>query len=38
MHILTPREAWAAFLRLPLSEQEFARIAANVPAYFPKSE
>jgi hypothetical protein len=38
MHILTPHEAWAAFLRLPLSEAEFARIAANVPAYFPKSE
>jgi predicted TIM-barrel fold metal-dependent hydrolase len=32
---LAPREAWAAFLRLPLTEEEFARIAANVPPYFP---
>jgi len=27
---LRPREAWAAFRRLPLTEDEFARIAANV--------
>ena len=32
---LRPREAWAAFLRLPLSEGEFARIARNVPPYMP---
>lgn len=32
---LRPREAWAAFRRLPLSEAEFARIARNVPPYFP---
>ena len=31
---LRPRDAWAAFLRLPLSEREFARIARNVPPYF----
>ena len=31
---LRPREAWAAFLRLPLTDAEFARIAANVPPYF----
>ena len=31
---LRPREAWAAFRRLPLSEGEFARIARNVPPYF----
>lgn len=31
---LRPRAAWAAFRRLPLSEAEFARIAANVPPYF----
>jgi predicted TIM-barrel fold metal-dependent hydrolase len=29
-----PRESWAAFRRLPLTEEEFARIAANVPPYF----
>ena len=33
---LAPREAWAAFLRLPLTEEEFARIAANVPSCFPQ--
>ena len=31
---LRPREAWATFLRLPLGEGEFARIARNVPPYF----
>jgi predicted TIM-barrel fold metal-dependent hydrolase len=31
---LRPRESWAAFKRLPLTEEEFARIAANVPPYF----
>lgn len=30
---LPPREGWAAFLRLPLSEDEFRTIAGNVPAY-----
>lgn len=28
-----PREAWAAFRRLPLTESELARIAANVAPY-----
>jgi predicted TIM-barrel fold metal-dependent hydrolase len=32
---LRPREAWAAFLRLPLGEAEFRQIAGNVPPYFP---
>jgi predicted TIM-barrel fold metal-dependent hydrolase len=31
---LRPRESWAAFRKLPLSEAEFARIANNVPPYF----
>lgn len=31
---LRPREAWAAFRKLPLSPAEFAHIAANVPPYF----
>lgn len=31
---LRPREAWAAFLRLPLSEAEFRQIAGNVPPYW----
>ena len=31
---LRPREAWAAFRRLPLAEGEFAQIARNVPPYF----
>jgi len=31
---LRPREAWAAFRRLPLSEAEFAQVAANVAPYF----
>lgn len=31
---LRPREAWAAFRRLPLTEAEFAHIARNVPPYF----
>jgi uncharacterized protein len=30
---LRPREAWAAFRRLPLSEEEFATIAANLAPY-----
>ena len=30
---LRPREAWAAFRRLPLAGHEFARIAANVAPY-----
>jgi hypothetical protein len=28
-----PREAWATFRRLPLTEQEFERIATNVTPY-----
>lgn len=31
---LRPREAWAAFRRLPLTEEEFAQIARNLPPYF----
>lgn len=31
---LRPRESWAAFRRLPLTDSEFAQIAANVPPYF----
>jgi predicted TIM-barrel fold metal-dependent hydrolase len=31
---LRPRESWAAFRKLPLSEAEFARIANNVPPYY----
>jgi len=31
---LRPREAWAAFLRLPLSAREIAQIAGNVPPYW----
>jgi predicted TIM-barrel fold metal-dependent hydrolase len=30
---LSPREGWAAFRRLPLTEQEFTQIAANVAPY-----
>jgi predicted TIM-barrel fold metal-dependent hydrolase len=30
---LRPREGWAAFRRLPLREDEFARIASNVAPY-----
>jgi predicted TIM-barrel fold metal-dependent hydrolase len=30
---LRPREAWAAFRKLPLSEEEFAAIASNVAPY-----
>jgi predicted TIM-barrel fold metal-dependent hydrolase len=30
---LRPREGWAAFRRLPLTEEEFARIARNVAPY-----
>lgn len=30
---LRPREAWAAFRRLPLSEAEFAQVAGNVAPY-----
>jgi predicted TIM-barrel fold metal-dependent hydrolase len=33
---LRPRDAWAAFRKLPLSPAEFAHIAANVPPYFPE--
>ena len=31
---LRPREGWAAFRRLPLQEEEFARIAENIAPYF----
>jgi hypothetical protein len=31
---LRPRESWEAFRKLPLTEAEFAQIAANVPPYF----
>ena len=31
---LRPRESWAAFRRLPLSEDEFEQIASNVAPYF----
>jgi uncharacterized protein len=30
---LRPREGWAAFRRLPLTDEEFARIASNVAPY-----
>ena len=30
---LRPREGWAAFRGLPLTEDELARIAANVAPY-----
>lgn len=30
---LAPREGWAAFLRLPLTPEEFRTIASNVPPY-----
>jgi predicted TIM-barrel fold metal-dependent hydrolase len=30
---LRPREAWAAFRRLPLTESELVRIAGNVAPY-----
>ena len=30
---LRPREAWAAFRKLPLTQVEFAQIAGNVPPY-----
>lgn len=30
---LRPREAWQAFLRLPLTDDEFTRIASNVAPY-----
>jgi uncharacterized protein len=30
---LPPREGWAAFRRLPLSDEEFRTIAGNVPPY-----
>ncbi len=29
----TPRDAWASFMRIPLSDAEFKRIAANVAPY-----
>jgi hypothetical protein len=31
---LRPRESWAAFRRLPLTEAEFRQIAKNVAPYF----
>jgi predicted TIM-barrel fold metal-dependent hydrolase len=31
---LRPRESWAAFGKLPLTDAEFAQIAGNVPPYF----
>jgi predicted TIM-barrel fold metal-dependent hydrolase len=31
---LRPRAAWAAFRRLPLTEEEFRQVAANVAPYF----
>jgi len=31
---LRPRESWAAFRKLPLTQAEFAQIAANVSPYF----
>jgi uncharacterized protein len=31
-----PREAWAAFRKLPLTDAEFQTIAANVPPYLRK--
>jgi predicted TIM-barrel fold metal-dependent hydrolase len=31
---LRPRESWAAFRKLPLTDEEFAQIARNVPPYF----
>ena len=31
---LRPRESWAAFRQLPLSEAEFKRIAGNVAPYW----
>jgi hypothetical protein len=30
---LTPREAWAVFRRLPLTEMEFRTIATNIAPY-----
>ena len=30
---LAPREAWAAFLQLPLSDDEFRTIANNIAPY-----
>lgn len=35
---LRPREEWAAFRRLPLTEAEFARIASNVTPYLMDSD
>ena len=32
---LRPRESWAAFHQLPLTQDEFARIAGNVAPYLP---
>jgi hypothetical protein len=31
---LRPREGWAAFRQLPLTDEEFAQIANNVAPYF----
>jgi uncharacterized protein len=30
---LPPREGWAEFLKVPLSNAEFRKIATNVPPY-----
>jgi uncharacterized protein len=30
---LRPKEAWAAFRKLPLNEAEFAQVAGNVAPY-----
>jgi predicted TIM-barrel fold metal-dependent hydrolase len=35
---LRPREGWAAFRRLPLTEAEFTRISGNVTGYLMKGE
>jgi predicted TIM-barrel fold metal-dependent hydrolase len=31
---LRPRESWEAFRKLPLTDEEFAQIARNLPPYF----
>ena len=33
-----PREAWAAFRELPLTEEEFARIARNTAPYLRQQD
>ncbi len=35
---LRPRESWAAFRRLPLTEDEFKQIARNIAPYFSESQ